>query len=210
MQIWNSLMPYIRTILIFFILLIGISVLSWSSFFQTSNGGDDEVDMSCNIREIGTSIDGDFKVSIGYKSNYSILHKDIVDDTLVNSRSHMGNRRYLDQLYLILSCSKGEEDILSSIKNEGEYKGTLEYLHFGIINDIHVTTSGGKELMILGCNYIPTYGLGSSSQVMICISRDGIRIDDNVILVLNLQFFNKREYRFSIPYRDICAGKQVN
>lgn len=109
--------------------------------------------------------------------------------------------RYQDYLYFLLQLSAGEQDALyGTSRDQADFSEKLQTLSFRMAQHVHLTTSEQDTVPLADAYYSRTFGLSSSSDVLLVFNRKDIDQDEWIAINSNEFGFRtgRRTFRFAM------------
>lgn len=145
-----------------------------------------------------------YEFSILYKPTDLLVEQEL-DDSITPEKIMQLRDKYKKYLYLVLSISKNNKELLSvTPKNRQEFGAMVNELAFGMGNKVHLYTQKKDTLELLDYNYPRMYGMSRATTMMFVYPRDKKYLKDKYLNVAieDLGTYTG-EVKFKIPTKKI-------
>ncbi|WP_417873532.1 hypothetical protein [Xanthomarina gelatinilytica] len=180
-----------------------LSVFLFISCKQKTFNTEDELLEYLKVEENGYL---QHKAVNGY--NFKLLYKPIdlivnqeLKDNVTSLKIHSLRNKYNEFMYLNLSISKNNQELLSSVpKNENEFGALVNQLSFEMGEKIHLYTQTKDTLDMVDFIYPRLYGMSKATNIMFVFPRSKMdKKNEYLNFTISDLGFNTGEIKFKIP-----------
>jgi hypothetical protein len=114
---------------------------------------------------------GDYKVTVTYRPT-DLLVKQEVGDKPTQEAIAKANKKYQNYYYFILSLSKSGKEALDQSQGFGQYSEMVQKLSFRVPEFVNMTTSASDTIPVADFILNRTYGLGSSTDILVVFNKE--------------------------------------
>jgi hypothetical protein len=114
---------------------------------------------------------GDYKVTVTYRPT-DLLVKQEVGEKPTQEAIAKANKKYQDYYYFILSLSKSGKEALDQSQGFGQYSEMVQKLSFRVPEFVNMTTSASDTILVADFILNRTYGLGSSTDILVVFNKE--------------------------------------
>lgn len=162
-------MPNARCLILFFFLLMGV-VGCKPKTFSTEKALIAYIQDEENGLKKTTEV-GDYKITVTYRPT-DLLVKQEVGENPAKEAIDKARRKYQNYYYFILSLSKSGKEALDQSQGFGQYSEMVQKLSFRVPEFVNMTTSASDTIPVADFILNRTYGLGSSTDVLIVFNKE--------------------------------------
>jgi hypothetical protein len=114
---------------------------------------------------------GEYKVSVTYRPT-DLLVKQEVGEKPTQEAIEKANQKYQNYYYFILSLSKSGKEALDQSQGFGQYSEMVQKLSFRVPEFVNMTTSASDTIPVADFILNRTYGLGSSTDILVVFNKE--------------------------------------
>jgi hypothetical protein len=114
---------------------------------------------------------GDYKVTVTYRPT-DLLVKQEVGEKPTQEAIAKANKKYQNYYYFILSLSKSGKEALDQSQGFGQYSEMVQKLSFRVPEFVNMTTSASDTIPVADFILNRTYGLGSSTDILVVFNKE--------------------------------------
>jgi hypothetical protein len=148
---------------------------------------------------------GDYKVTVTYRPT-DLLIKQEVGEKPSKEALEKARKKYQNYYYFILSLSKSGKEALDQSQGFGQYSEMVQKLSFRVPEFVNMTTSASDTIPVADFILNRTYGLGSSTDILVVFNKEKAKEQTWVQFNLNefgMNLGNNRT-RFKVNDLDNC------
>ncbi|NQX85552.1 MAG: hypothetical protein HRT67_06560 [Flavobacteriaceae bacterium] len=120
--------------------------------------------------------------SLLYRPTDLLVKQEISDKKVTKEELKELKNKYKKYIYLNLSMSKNNQELLSTIpKNRNEFGQMVNQLAFGMRDRVHVFNQSKDTLEMVDFVYPRMYGMSKSTSIMFVYPRDKEKLQDDYI-----------------------------
>jgi hypothetical protein len=114
---------------------------------------------------------GDYKVAVIYRPT-DLLVKQEVGEKPAKEAIEKARKKYQNYYYFILSLSKSGKEALDQSQGFGQYSEMVQKLSFRVPEFVNMTTSASDTIPLADFILNRTYGLSSSTDVLVVFNKE--------------------------------------
>ncbi len=114
---------------------------------------------------------GDYKVAVTYRPT-DLLIKQEVGEKPAKEAIEKARKKYQNYYYFILSLSKSGKEALDQSQGFGQYSEMVQQLSFRVPEFVNMTTSASDTIPVADFILNRTYGLSSSTDVLVVFNKE--------------------------------------
>jgi len=114
---------------------------------------------------------GDYKVAVAYRPT-DLLVKQEVGEKPTKEVIDKARKKYQNYYYFILSLSKLGKEALDQSQGFGQYSEMVQQLSFRVPEFVNMTTSASDTIPVADFILNRTYGLSSSTDVLVVFNKE--------------------------------------
>jgi hypothetical protein len=114
---------------------------------------------------------GDYKVAVTYRPT-DLLIKQEVGEKPTKEAVDKARKKYQNYYYFILSLSKSGKEALDQSQGFGQYSEMVQRLSFRVPEFVNMTTSASDTIPVADFILNRTYGLSSSTDVLVVFNKE--------------------------------------
>lgn len=115
----------------------------------------------------------DYQISLLYKPTELMLY-----DEIRNKSGIVSNQNYDKFIYLVLSYSKNNNEILSEFRgSKYDFETLQNHLSFEMNRYVSLTGGKGQTIDLIDYNYSRTYGMSKSTNLLFVFDREDLKKD---------------------------------
>ncbi len=114
---------------------------------------------------------GDYKVAVIYRPT-DLLVKQEVGEKPAKEAIEKARKKYQNYYYFILSLSKSGKEALDQSQGFGQYSEMVQRLSFRVPEFVNMTTSASDTIPVADFILNRTYGLSSSTDVLVVFNKE--------------------------------------
>ncbi len=148
---------------------------------------------------------GDYKVTVTFRPT-DLLIKQEVGESPTQEAIVKARKKYQNYYYFILSLSKSGKEALDQSQGFGQYSEMVQKLSFRVPEFVNMTTSANDTIPVADFILNRTYGLGSSTDILVVFNKEKAKEQTWVQFNLNefgMNLGNNRT-RFKVNDLDNC------
>ncbi|MFM9841172.1 MAG: hypothetical protein ACKVOQ_23110 [Cyclobacteriaceae bacterium] len=148
---------------------------------------------------------GDYKVTVTYRPT-DLLIKQEVGENSTQEAITKARKKYQNYYYFILSLSRSGKEALDQSQGFGQYSEMVQKLSFRVPEFVNMTTSASDTISVADFILNRTYGLGSSTDILVVFNKEKAKEQTWVQFNLNefgMNLGNNRT-RFKVNDLDNC------
>jgi hypothetical protein len=148
---------------------------------------------------------GDYKVTVTYRPTDLFVNQE-VGEKPTKEAIEKANKKYQNYYYFILSLSRSGKEALDQSQGFGQYSEMVQKLSFRVPEFVNMTTSASDTIPVADFILNRTYGLGSSTDILVVFNKEKAKEQTWVQFNLNefgMNLGNNRT-RFKVNDLDNC------
>jgi hypothetical protein len=114
---------------------------------------------------------GDYKVTVTYRPTDLLIMQEVGEKPTKEAVAK-ARKKYQNYFYFILSLSKSGKEALDQSQGFGQYSEMVQKLSFRVPEFVNMTTSASDTIPVADFILNRTYGLGSSTDILVVFNKE--------------------------------------
>jgi hypothetical protein len=147
-------------------------------------------------------------ISLQYRPSDLLVqqHVNSFPDSLKENKVPELKRKYNDNLYLLLSLSKNNQEIMNYLVNTPLHSQMVNQFSFGMHEKVLLTNNNKDTLLMQNCTYVPTYGIAKKNTLLLSFDKKHLKNSEYIKFKLKEIGFGTGAVSFKMKTRKILAA----